>query len=246
MSKTGQTSTRRPNLDMCIALAGFIAGVLANLSFENVQHLLGHKDVFRKKLITVFEISLDIYADIRAEWEKFYLDHWRLAVDFSDVHIPEKPVEGSWQLIFVAQGLTLNATLAVMRKVFSKVSTNVEDLDGNVPTNTRTSTRSYAVWVLDGVEPDEKYLGKSTRDADMEGSIGITFLERLVSGVKLFVEKKQHLDVKGVTLCTSSRSLYGCVPSVYWVPGDGAVCVRTDWYSVDDSYPARGLRQAVS
>lgn len=244
-NKTGQTSTlRKPSLKMIIALAGFVAGMLAELSFEQVQHLLQNKNtILRKKLQEVFEIATDPYTDVRAEWEKFYLDHFKMVVDFSAVTIPEKPSDGSWRLIFIAQGLTMNATLAVMRAKF-KVWTYQDDLDANVPTNTRTSAQSYAVWICDGMEPGEKYLGKSTRQADMDGKIGVTLLERLVFEVKVFMETKKHLDHKGATFCTGSRDSDGNVPAVCWRPADAWVDVFA--YCVDCASPAGGLREAVS
>ena len=79
----------------------------------------------------------------------------------------------------------------------------------------------------------------------MSGIIGVTLLERLVFGVKLFVEKKQHLDIKGVTYCTGSRSIHGRVPFVYFGPDADEVSVYSDSYCVDSSPPKYGLREAV-
>ena len=241
---TSKSRQNSPTIKQLCNLAGVVLSVLSGLSFEQVQYLLNKKSVLKKKLASTFEVPADIYAGLRVEWERFYLDHFRIAVDFSEVHIPEKPNEGLWRPIFVAQGLSLNSTLAVMRDVFPKVWTYSEDLDANVPTNTRTSAQSYVVWVRDGVEPDQEFLGKSTREADMDGKVGVTFLERLVFGVKLFVEKKEHLDVRGITLCTASRSIDGGVPCVYFYPNTGEVIMF--WYFVDYSYASFGLRQAVS
>ena len=241
--KTRQNSTdKKPTLEMLIDLTRVVMGVLARLSFEKVNVLLGNKTLLSKKLEKVFEIAADPFAAVRTEWEKFYLDHCNIVVDFSEVTIPTKPSEGSWRLIFVSQGLTMNVILAVMRAKF-KAWVYAEDLDGNVPTNTRTSVQSYAKWVRDGVEPDEEYLGKTTRDADMTGTIGMTLLERLVLGVKHFVETGKHLDIKGWTICTGSRYSDGSVPFVYWGPSTAEV--KVNWCSVGSSNPTCGLRQAV-
>ncbi len=220
--KTGQTSmAKRPTVEMLLALASFVAGVLAKLSFEQVQNLLTHKDtVLRRKLQEVFEIAIDEFADTRAEWEKFYLDLFKIYADFSTVRIPGKPTEGSWRLVFIWAGLTMNQTLAVMRAKF-KVWTYVEDLDASVTVNTRTSATSYAIWVRDGVEPDEKYLGQSTRQADPTGKVGMTLLERMVLGLKYFVETGKHLDEKGITFCAGSRYSDGDIPFVYFYPCAG-------------------------
>lgn len=250
MSKmTGQTSaTKKPTLEMLLALASFIAGVLAKLSFEQVQNLLKNKNtLLRKKLEDVFEVIsnlADDYAEVRADWEGFYKKHFSIVVDFSGVTIPEKPADGKWRLIFVLEGLTMNCTLAVIRKLFNVWVYN-EDLDAHVTTNTRTSAqKSYAVWVRSGDKPEVEYLGKSTRDADMEGKIGVTLLERLLLGFKYFTETKKHLDIKGVTFCTGSRAADGDVPGVDWFAEVGEVSVR--WYDVGRASEACGLRQVVS
>jgi hypothetical protein len=239
-TSTSKESTVRQILD----LAAFVASVLARLSFEQVKFLLGNKDtVLRKKLQEVFEIAGERCVDVYEEWQDFYRQHFNMIVDFSGVQIPEKPTEGSWRLLFIPVGLSMHTTLAVMRTKF-KVWTYIEDLDASVTKNTRTSATSYAIWVRDGVEPDEKYLGKSTREADMDGNIGVTLLERLVFEVKFFVETGNHLDIKGVTFCTGSRNSDGNVPYVYFDPSTGEVCVS--WCRVDDAGGAYGLRQAVS
>ena len=182
----------------------------------------------------------DKFKPLRLEWQKFYKKLFKLRADFSGVRIPEKPTQGSWRLIFIPAGLTLNVTLAAMRAKF-QVWVYTEDLDAVVTTNTRTSAQSYAIWVRDGVEPDTDFLGKSTRQADMDGKIGMTLLERMVFEVKFFVETGEHLDYKGVTLCTGSRDSGGDVPHLYFDPSFGKV--RVDWYRVDGSNPTNGLRQ---
>lgn len=242
---TGQTSaTKKPTLEMLLALASFIAGVLARLSFEQVETLLKNKNgLLRKQLQEVFDVALDPWMEIGLEWGKFYLDHFGIVTDFSGVEIPEQPTNGMWRLIFVPEGLTLNATIVAMRKHF-KVWVYAEDLDSNVLTNTRNSATAYAVWVRVSDEPDAEFLGKSTQDADMEGKIGITLLERLLLGLKHFTETDKHLDIKGVTFCTGSRLAGGDVPGVYWDADFSEVGVG--WCSVDYALVDYGLRQAVS
>jgi hypothetical protein len=226
------------------ALAGFITSVLANLPFESVQYWLKNKTLLRKRLVMVFEI-VDEFALSRAEWGKFYSDIL-VAIpepDFSAVQIPPKPIEGSWRLLIILRGLSMNQMLAVMRAKFKTWSYH-NDLDASVTVNTRTSAQSYAVWVRNGVEPDEKYLSQSTRVADPDGKIGMTLLERQVLEVKNFVETGKYLDEKGLTFCTGSRFSDGYVPCVCFYPATGLVCV--DAFSVDYSYPSLGLREAVS
>lgn len=239
---TGQTSYKT-RIRQLAGLAGFIAGVLADLPEEKTRYWLGNKTYLKHKLQEVFQITTDLYADVRGEWERFYLDHFGITIDFSGIEIPEQPTSGVWRLIFIPQGLTLNATILAMRKHFN-VWVYTEDLDGSVTIHTRTSATSYAVWVRIGDEPDNEYLGKPTRTADMEGKMGITLLERLVFGLKHFTETGKHLDVKGITLCTGSRNAGGDVPGACWDAGNGGVDVRP--YYVVYASVEHGLRQAVS
>lgn len=229
-TKTRQNSSLKgkPTIGMLCDLAGFIVDVLSRLSFEQVENLLKNKStILRQKLAEVFQIALLVVGvdmQVAEEWQKFYKDHFGLDVDFSEVSIPTKPTEGSWRLLFIPTGLALNTTLATMRELF-KVCVYIEDPDKNVSNSTRTSVKSYAIWVWDGLEPDERYLGKSTRWADMAGTIGMTLLERLVMGTKYFTLTGKHLDEKGVTLCTGSRSADGYVPRVCWDPDPSMVSV---------------------
>jgi hypothetical protein len=243
MSQTMEQTSVQTRIRQLTSLAGFIASVLANLPFESVQYWLKNKTLLRKKLQEVFEVANDEFATVRAEWEKFYNDLDIAPLYLSDVVIPPKPTEGSWRLLFIPIGLTMNRMLAVMRAKF-KVWTYHDDLDASVTVNTRTSATSYAVWVRTGAEPDEKYLGKSTRDADMDGKIGMTLLERQVLEVKHFVETGKYLDPVGVTYCTGSRLSDGYVPCMFFHPSDARVSVFA--YGVDGSYETGGLRSAVS
>lgn len=218
------TKTGQP-LKMIIALTSFVMNVISELSYKQV-----------------FEVK-DPFALVRTWWEKFYLDRFEVVTDFSEVLIPPMPSEGEWRLIFILKGLTMNKTLAVMRTLF-EAWVYSEDLDGTVTVNTRTSAQTYAIWVRIGEEPDQKYMGKSTRDADMLGKIGMTLLERMIREVAYFLETRSHLDIKGITFCTGSRDSSGHVPCMHCYPYYGLVGVSSS--SVDNSNSTNGLREAVS
>lgn len=246
--KTGQTPTaRRPTLKMLLALASFVADVLAKLSFEQVQNLLTHKDtILKKKLQEVFRVTLDSVAGefvgVRAEWEKFYKDHFSFIVDLSEVRIPEKPM-GDWRLLFIPVGLTMNSVLEIMRAKFHTLSYD-DCLDTRAIVNTRTSAQSYSVWVRNGVEPDEKYLGKSMLLADPNGKIGMTLLERMIYEVKYFIETGKHLDEEGITICTGSRNSDGDIPDVCFDLSTDGVDVGLS--EVDRYFIKDGIREVVS
>jgi hypothetical protein len=116
-----------------------------------------------------------------------------------------------------------------------------DELDAKVPKNARDTKLSYAIWVRDGVEPDEKYLGKSTNQADPDMTIGQTLLERMIHEIVFFDETGNHLDIKGVTFCTGSRDSVGYVPCMNWYDGE----VRVSWCGLGSSGSGYGLREAV-
>jgi hypothetical protein len=222
------------------ALAGFIVDFLATLlSEEQVDFWLGHKTELKKKIREVFSI-VDEYASIREEWQKFYKFHFNWDVDFRGVIIPTIPIDGKWRLLFIAKGMTMNKAFDCCSTLFKSWRYN-DDLDKAISVNVRTSSDHYAVWVRDGVEPDQEFLGKSTRQVDLDMKIGITVLERLIFEIKYFSETRNHLDIKGVTFCSGSRDSGGNVPYAYW--NDGKFWVG--WCDLDFSSSDYGIRSAV-
>ncbi len=113
------------------------------------------------------------------------------------------------------------------------------ELDKTFPAPKKLTTRHFQY----SIEPDAETLGKSAQEGDPEMK-GITLRERLLMEIQYFKETGQHLDIKGVTLCSGSRCSGGSVPGVCWGAADAEVGVRA--CSVDGSSPAGGLRTAVS
>lgn len=227
-------------------LSGFMAEVVTaifmKMSEAELQHWIGKKDAIRKQLLTMFNIS-DIFVEEREQWRKFYQKHFSFELNFADVAIPEKPIEGSWRLLIIAQGLGLNQVHDSMSKAF-KCWRYSDDLDKRVAKNARDTKAAYAIWVRDGAEPDEQYLGKSTNQADPDMKIGVTLLERMIQEMMHFDETGKYLDSKSVTFCTGSRDSGGKVPYVRWDSGDQDVHVF--WCGLDYAGAKFGLRSAVS
>lgn len=223
------------------SLAGFIVDFLATLLSENqVDFWLGHKTELKKKLREIFSITDEFY-EIREEWQKFYLQFgW--SIDFSLVVIPEKPKEGKYRLLFIAKGMILNFAFQICEKLFPSWKV-YNDLDKEVPKNIRNTSNHYAVWVRDEVEPDQEFLGKSTRQVDLDMKKGITLLERIIFEIKYFTETGKHLDVKGVTFCSGSRYSAGDVPVAY-LDDDGKFDVFYSGLGRSDS--GCGVRSVVS
>ena len=234
-------SKKKPSLKQLLALAGLIASVLEEIfTSAQAQNWLQNKTKLRRKLLEVFEITAEAYTEIREEWQKFYQTEFGIEVDLSAVQVPEKPAEGNYRLLFIAKGMTLNKVFTAWKFPKWRYS---DDLDKAVPTNKRTATESYAIWVLAGDEPDAEFLNKSTKQADPSMELGMTLLERMIFESKYFAETGKHLDVKGATFCSGSRGSDGGVPGVC-LGTDGWVYVG--WYDLDGSDAKHGVRRAVT
>lgn len=221
-----------------------VTAIFMQMAEAELQSWVGKKKSIRKQLREMFN-QTDLFAEEKEVWRKFYQKYFQFDLSVAEVRIPEKPTEGDWRLIIVAQGLTLNQVYKRMNKTF-KCGKHFEDLDASVTKNARdTKEATYAVWVHAGAEPDEKYLGKSTNQADSDMKIGITLMERMLLEIIYFEETGKHLDIGGWTMCTGSRIGDTGVPSVKCdLFGDHKFSVH--WYLLGDAPARGGLREAVS
>lgn len=256
------TDRNTPSIKQLKDLLGFVVAIVTEivtefffrLSFDEAKALLQSKGSIAKKLkmalSEVFVTDADEYAAQRAYWENFYQTHFGLVADFAEVSIPEKPVDGKWRLIFIPQGLTMNAAFEAYGKILVTHDTSwsmwkyANDLDAAITRNIRTSSVSHAIWVRDEQESDEEFRGRSTEQVDPDQLIGVTVLERLVHGMVHFMETKQHLDFNGITLCSGSRRADGGVPCVRWGPDSRQV--KVNWCNRGDALQCGGVRRAVS
>lgn len=199
-----------------------------------------------KKIVALFLEAAAVnasYDDLKKFWQDFYAKYFSLAVDLSAVKIPT-PVRGFNRLLIIIPGVSPNSVIAAQRNHF-KTWTYTEDLDTAINHNDRdTKNGSYAIWVRDTVEPDQKYRNRSANWVAENKVSGETLLERLVHGLRYWDEKKKHLDINGVTLCTGSRDSDGGVPGVYFDPDCGEVSVY--WYAPAVANSNIGLRELVS
>lgn len=225
-------------------LIGFIVEVVNEIFYgmseAELQHWSGKKDTIRKDFRKYFKVT-DLFVEEKELWRKFYQKHFSIDVNFADVIIPPKPTSGKWRLLFIAEGLTMNQVYDRMKALFA-CWRYMDDLDKSVTQNARDTKKSYAIWVLDEVEPDTEFLGKSTRQADPDMKIGVTLTERMIHEIDFFSEIGKHLDVKSATFCSGSRNSDAGVPSVY-LNTHGEVSVI--WYNLGCSDAERGVRRAV-
>ncbi len=158
------------------------------------------------------------YADLVADWEKFY-EKRGINVDFSGLAIPESR-EG-FRHIFVPKGMTpqggydLCATKSKCWKYCGDKS-----LNDVVAREDRTAEKgSYVILVQDGVEPNEELKGKSADNLATMRISGNTLTEALVHEAKYNDETGQHLNLVNRNLCSGSRYSRGDVPLVRWDSG---------------------------
>ena len=213
-----QTEVRKATPDQMKDIYGLaIQAIPTDLSFETAQSVIGNKSAFIVKVQGLFPDTKTLHDPIK-QWEALYREEFGESPDFSGVRIPEKR-EDFTRLIIVAQGLTLNRAYDACAKKFP-CWRYTDDLDTDVPTNDRTPTESYAIWVRDRQEADEELKNLSADDLTEKNIKDITLLERILLELKYFRETGKHLDIQNVTLCSGSRYRDGVVPYAHWF-GDG-------------------------
>jgi hypothetical protein len=175
-------------------------------------------------------------------WQLFYQEHFGTLIDVIKIRIPDRPKDGKWRLLIVAQGLANNQVYAVLEKHFT-CQNYVGDLNKGIPVNERDpKDGAYAIWVRDVVEADECHKNKS---ANMVKEVGLkteTLLERMIHELVYFLETKDHLDIQNWTLCFGSRDSGSSVPRASWY-GDE---FRVDWGDVYDQYDYLRPREVIS
>lgn len=191
--------------------------------------------------------ALPEVAKALENWKAFYQKFFGIEVDVSALRIPKK-VEGFDRLIVIAKGIRLNQAWNVHEE---RDIPRWQWWNGSLEKAMQESERglvkqAYTIWVRDAqeaIDVDEELLKELSAEVIAERKIDTeNLLERLVHGLKFFDETARHLDVKGVTLCASSRYSGGGVPLVHR-RDDG--CVHVGGYDVQYSVPGLRARRAV-
>lgn len=253
---TGRSKATQKQLsELLHPVTGLVTRIITQffltLSYSQAQTLLKNLPMIlekiRAELPAMLVLNPDTYSETRAYWEHIYATKFGLDADFSGVWVPEEPTEGVWRLLFILQGLTLHHMLQIYRRIITAYHPPwrlAEDLGKVISYNARTSAASYAVWVRNDPETDEEFQNLSVQQADPDRLIGETALERAVHGVIHFIETKEHLDSKGITMCSGSRSADGLVPGVYWDYRNLRVVMRL--YGPDSLERGGGVRRVIS
>ena len=205
--------------------ATLIQAIPPGLTFETASWILGHKSKLQAHTQEFFLNSMSRVDPVR-QWQSFYQKAFGLKVGLSYVEIPERTEEQKKEftrLVVILKCLTNNQVYDACAKHFP-CSRYTEDLDSGVPTSERDPKNgTYAIWVRDVVEADEVHKKNS---ANMIKGLGIkteTLLERMLHGLKYFLETGRHLDITNCTLCSGSRYSDGGVPDGYWDGGEFGV-----------------------
>ncbi len=147
-------------------------------------------------------------SEIKNDWSEFYKKNFDIEINLSALSIPA-PKEGFIRCLIVIPGVNLGMVLMKIKSFMGVVSKKYDHyLDDFIIHNDRDAEpgNPYAIWVRDAVEADEEHTAMSYNDVQEEKISGETFLERLLHGLKYFLETGEHLDCEGATLCSGSRS----------------------------------------
>lgn len=179
-------------------------------------------------------------ADLLAGWVKFWKDRG-FQLDPSSLALP-KPRRGLGRLLALPAGLTLNREWEICKERFACYSVYGDDLDRAISQNERDPKNgAYAIWVRGGREADEELKNLSAEQIAVKKIATETVLERLVHEDVFFEEKKVHLDLENISLCSGSRTADGGVPDARWFGDEFFVGAC----GVQDAFPRLRARAAV-
>lgn len=172
-------------------------------------------------------------------WKDVYKKLFHKEVEFTNLVIPRRPPEmAKMRLIIVAGELlswTKNCPIDGLHKALNnhfRCGIGFENADEYVIHNDRSLMEgSYAVWVKDKLQSDERFAWRSLNDLLATGHKGMTVLERQLFEADVFFQTGKHLDTQSVTTCAGSRGqTHSAIQADWsadrfylWNSGDGSV-----------------------
>lgn len=134
--------------------------------------------------------------------------------DFSGIQIPRTP-EVPARLVIIPRNLTVFDILDWYQN-HAEIQLNhlidLEQIYNEGMDARKSSSRGYAIWVKDDVEPDKETIGLPT----VYSSTGITLSERLIDGLVYFRKRQRHLDEMGRTICSGTQLKNNLLPAVHY------------------------------
>jgi len=220
------------------SVPGSVLDMLADLNLKLREGVITPREleVFLKRRNPFASIQ-----DLITEWRDFYRRFFDVkTVHLKGLNVPER-ASGYDRLIVMPAGLTVGRTLKVCAKLFD-VSFSVKiDSNKDLQSNERSpAEQSYAIWARDCREADEELVGISAAKLIGREISSMTFLERLIYGLKYFDETGCHLDCQRWTLCAGSRAYSDAVPLIGWREDKLCFALRGKNYAEDD-FSARAV-----
>lgn len=172
------------------------------------------------------------------DWRNFYSRVFGCSFDFSDLAVP--PYQpGVEKLLVVARGFTEKILYDKCNELFPCHREDSPDLHSDRTAHEKT----YAVWVRDRQEADKELRNLSFHQVRIQKIRTETLEERELHELKVFDEKRKHLDKKYWTLCSGSQcNKSAMIPSAYWYDG----IFRIRHYDFTDAHVLLGPRLVVA
>lgn len=177
------------------------------------------------------------YEIERNYWEHFYKNHFGWTIESHSMSIPPKPDYKCSLKVFPVQ-LTKSAVIAKARDLFP-TRFAYSNLSKAIPENARsTKQQPYGIWVADAPEPSH-FLGQSVLVSDPNKKIGTTFFEQTLIEIEYFLRTGEHMNQKGMTLCSGSRFDDDGVPGVRFNEEGYSLC----WIALAQTHSLAGIRR---
>ena len=222
--------------------SALVEAIPSNIAADKAQYWIGKKKKLAKEVRNIL-FGSNSNSELILDWQNFWKGIDGKEHNFSNIVIPEKPSEGNWRLLVIAD-LALETLYAKCKEMFPCWRWTEDNFDKIVIYNERDAKNGpYSIWVRDEVEADEKYKNLSANQIKGMNIKTETLVERLIHELKYFQETGKHLDIKNITLCTGSRYSDGNVPYVCW-NDDGRL--RVHLCSTDGCHDNLRSREAVS
>ncbi len=203
-------------------------GVPKDLSFEDAKVILGRKT---KLILHTMDFFPEFVDDPVKQWKMFYRKVFGVEVDLSKVVIPKRTDEQKKEftrLVIVLKGITALQTYLISGMKFKTEKSNESYFKGFMQNERNNEDSSYAIWVRDGQESDTQYKDITAKELKKRGIKTETALERLLHGLKYFLETERYLDTKARMLCSGSHYFGNGVPVIFYEQGCLYVWSGTD------------------
>ena len=156
-------------------------------------------------------------AKLLKEWDDFYSSVFDINFDKKRLKgfLLPRPRLDYKELMLIPEGLTLGEAFDVCTEYFP-IYTQYNNLDEQVCNNDRDCQFAYAIRFNESQEPHDKAIRLlSPVKLRRNHCLSMTLLERLIYGLKFFIDTGSHLDLKNITVCAGSRDSCGEVPFIY-------------------------------